>query len=110
MYVVKILNVKKVARELNRVVFDNKINLGQVEYSIEDDLDTELGYCIREDSDDVPILGLCAKYDDEQQFYDVLCHEMIHLYQYQVEGTEPDHGPVFRKFAKRAEDLCCSAV
>lgn len=56
-------------------------------------MDTELGYCVREE--DQYIIGLTDEFEDEQQFISTLFHEMVHLYQYQHLNREPDHDYTF---------------
>jgi hypothetical protein len=89
----------------NRVVFSNKLDLDKVSLVIEDDLDTELGYCFKEDDDEFPVLGVIDIYEDQREFEATLVHEMIHLYQYQICGEEPGHDSNFIKMATTAAKL-----
>lgn len=65
-----------------------------------DFMDTELGYCVREE--DQYIIGLTDEFEDEQQFISTLFHEMVHLYQYQYLKREPDHDYTFFAWAPLA--------
>lgn len=62
-----------------------------------DFLDTEWGFCVREDG--IYIIGLTNEFEDEQQFISTLFHEMVHLYQYQKLKREPDHAHTFFAWA-----------
>lgn len=90
-------------RHLNQLVFEGK--LSEPYWDIEN-LDTEVGYCVREGRD--YHIGLTDTFENNWEFVGTLAHEMTHLYQYQVLKEEPNHGSTFVKFLDKfaAMDVC----
>ena len=100
-YAVTHSKVRNAFNTLNKQVFSNQLDFESVELDI-DFLDTEWGFCISEDGE--IILGLTDEFPNRKSFVDVLCHEMIHLYQI-VNNLNVDHKSTFKKWAKSAEKL-----
>lgn len=87
--------VKNDFRIFNLAYFNDELDIDDVEIVIEN-LDTELGYCYRGDeynktSGDKITLGLHNEWEDEYHYIGTLLHEMIHVYQIQILGQEPNH-------------------
>lgn len=92
--------LKKDVRCINRTVFENKLNLKSVILEIDYDLRAEWGYCVPEE-EDVIYLGVAGNFPSMDFYHDILVHELIHLYQFQILEVEPDHGATFRRTAKQ---------
>lgn len=84
-------------QKINARVFEGKLQ--EPVWDI-DDLDTELGYCIKEDY--WYVIGLITAYPSRQVYEDTMCHEMAHLYQYQILKIKPNHGKTFKEIAVKA--------
>lgn len=111
---------KKKIREaftyLNELIFDSQlepfshIDLHPWDKSWPgDDFDT-LAYCTYETDDKTfTILAIVNRIDSDDLFLNVLGHEMVHLYELQVEKKPMSHGKRFfswkEKFAKFGLDL-----
>jgi hypothetical protein len=54
---------------------------------------------VNPDKEGIPIITLCLtdRYDTEQMFINTLCHEMVHVSQYQLQGMM-DHGRYFKRY------------
>jgi hypothetical protein len=91
-------------KQINSLIFDDRIDLDRVEVVIED-LDTEWGYCIKEEEDPYPVLGVADEFPTATDLAETLAHEMVHLYQYQILKMEPDHGKTFKEFKNKAKDV-----
>jgi hypothetical protein len=102
MFYVKHKTLEKSFNKINGVVFDDLLDLRDLDAIDIDFLDTEWGYCIEEDGE--IILGVTDKFPSKKAFEDTLCHEMIHLYQI-ISDLKVDHGKVFKSFEKRANRL-----
>lgn len=57
------------------------------------------GYCDQEE-DGHTVIALNDLFVDEMAYQDTLCHEMVHLWQIQVLGHEPDHEESFKRWIK----------
>lgn len=93
---------KELDKSFNRIralVFDNLIDLSDLDDVDIDFLDTEWGYCV-EENDEI-ILGVTDEFSSKKAFENTLCHEMIHLYQI-VSNSPVNHGKTFKSFEKRA--------
>ena len=98
-YRVNLANLRILMKTINRIGFDGDLDLDKLSLVVED-MDTELGYCIKEEGDVFPVLGVCDTYKDHSEFKSTLAHEMIHLYQYQILNMEPNHKKHFIEFAE----------
>ena len=98
-YRVNLANLRILMKTINRIGFDGDLDLDKLSLVVEY-MDTELGYCIKEEGDVFPVLGVCNTYKDHSEFKSTLAHEMIHLYQYQILNMEPNHERHFIEFAE----------
>jgi hypothetical protein len=92
-YTPTLQSVKYAFDEINKEVFDEGLDHPEEFYI--DALDTEWGFCTREDGQGI-VLGLTNEFPSRAEFYDTLAHEMTHLFQYQILGIEPNHGKTFK--------------
>ena len=98
-YRVNLANLRILMKTINRIGFDGDLDLDKLSLVVEY-MDTELGYCIKEEGDVFPVLGVDNTYKDHSEFKSTLAHEMIHLYQYQILNMEPNHERHFIEFAE----------
>lgn len=87
--------------EINKVLFFSQLRVEEAVIMIDAALDTEFAYCYRE-IDNMIYLGVIDVFKKEAHFRYVLMHEMIKLYQYQVQDVEPSYNHTFHSFHNSA--------
>jgi len=99
--------LKELARELNQKLFNSTLNIEQITfrtsvgtkrksggtYRSSARPDGQGGYTLVPGSEAIVVNKLAAK--DEATLVMILAHEMIHAYQMQIHGIQPDHGGTF---------------
>lgn len=83
--------------EINKVLFFSQLRVEEAVIMIDASLDTEFAYCYRE-IDNMIYLGVIDCFQKESHFRYVLMHEMIKLYQYQIQDVEPSYNTTFHSF------------
>jgi len=98
-YTTTVSKTKTSFAKISSQLFRGILDIDDLELEI-DPLDTEVGFCIEDENGKI-ILGLTDKFESKKQFEDVLCHEMIHLWQI-MNCWKVHHGDSFQDYAKKA--------
>ena len=101
MYKVTEKRLRQKFAEINRTVFDGKLEFSAIDVLEIEDSDSEAGWCVPEDDGNV-YFGVMAEFPCVHSFTDTLAHEMIHLHQI-VNNKPVNHGKYFKTWAERCE-------
>lgn len=101
MYKVTEKRLRQKFAEINRMVFDGKLEYSAINVLEIEDSASEAGWCVPEDDGNV-YFGVMSEFPCVHSFTDTLAHEMIHLHQI-VNDLPVNHGKFFKKWANIAE-------
>lgn len=101
MYKVTEKRLRQKFAEINRTVFDGKLEFSAIDVLEIEDSDSEAGWCVPEDDGNV-YFGVMAEFPCVHSFTDTLAHEMIHLHQI-VNDRPVCHDEYFEKWVDIAD-------
>jgi len=84
---VNVIAVENLVLKLNKEVFENQIPIEHIHIEVDNPANAwipgAIGWCYEDDDEDGDfiVVGTTTEFEDEQEFADTVCHELVHSLQ-----------------------------
>lgn len=106
------MKLNKMARKINRELFNNKLDLGKITFNkqknlVDDSWIAGITYAFKTDSGErISVVYILTKHCKKKKFtLNVLAHELVHCYQNQLRIPLNHNGAFMRYYCRKAKTI-----